>query len=100
MSQSCAILTCKRTSRALCQCCNQYLCRNHFIEHDDLLNFKLNPLVDQINELADRITGFNINQLRNYPLEKLNKWRDDCHRSIELYYKEKCQELNHFIDDI
>lgn len=65
MSQWCAFVTCKRVSRTLCQCCNQYLCRDHFIQHDDLLNLKLNSLVDQINEL----TVFDINKLLYYPLE-------------------------------
>lgn len=100
MSQSCAIVTCKRASRTLCQCCNQYLCRDHFIEHDDLLNLKLNPLVDQINQLADRLTGFSIDKILNNPLEKLDKWREDFHRIIDLYYQEKCEELHGFIDKI
>jgi polyhydroxyalkanoate synthesis regulator phasin len=100
MSQSCAIAVCKRASRALCQCCNQYLCRDHFIEHDDLLNLKLNPLVDQINELADRLTGFDLNKLRNSSLEKLNQWREDYHHNVEIYYEQKCEEVNRFIEKI
>ncbi len=100
MFQSCAIVTCRRSSRALCQCCNQYLCRDHFIEYDDLLNLKVNLLVDQINELTNRLNDFDINQLMIYPFEKLNKWRDDCYRIIEFYYEQKCQELNRFIGQI
>ncbi|CAF1564779.1 unnamed protein product, partial [Rotaria sordida] len=54
MSQPCAIDGCKRTSRALCHCCQQDLCIFHLNEHNDLLNSQLNPLVDEINTLGDR----------------------------------------------
>ncbi|CAF4136973.1 unnamed protein product, partial [Adineta steineri] len=63
MSQPCAIKTCKRASRTLCHCCNQNLCRDHFVEHDDLLNSQLNPLTDEVNALSDRLTAINLNKI-------------------------------------
>ncbi len=54
-SQPCEICGPKRTSRALCNCCQQYLCRDHLKEHDDLLNDQIEPLVDNINQLADQL---------------------------------------------
>ncbi len=63
MSQRCAIQDCKRASRTLCQCCNQNLCRDHFNEHDDLLNSQLNPLTDEMNVLSDRLRAINIDKI-------------------------------------
>jgi hypothetical protein len=97
MSQPCAITNCKRASRTLCHCCNQNLCRDHFNEHDDLLNSQLNPLTDQINELADRLTAINIDRITNESRYKLNQWRIDCHQIIDRFYEKKCQEFDRYV---
>jgi archaellum component FlaC len=99
MSQPCAIQDCKRGSRALCQCCNQNLCRDHFNEHDDLLNSQLNPLTDEMNVLSDRLTAINIDKIINESRQKLNQWRIDCHKIIDRFYEEKSQELNRFVNE-
>ncbi len=97
MSQSCAIQSCKRASRTLCHCCNQNLCRDHFNEHDDLLNSQLNPLTDEINALKDRLAALDPNKIAGDSREKLNQWRIDCHKTIDRFYEEKCQELDQFV---
>ena len=100
MSQPCAIQDCKRASRTLCHCCDQNLCRDHFNEHDDLLNFQLNPLTDEINALADRLTAINIDKIINDSRQKLNQWRIDSHKIIDQFYEKKCQELKHYLNEI
>lgn len=55
MSQACAILECKRSSCALCHCCQKNICLPHLTEHQDLLVSELNPMVDQINSFSDRL---------------------------------------------
>jgi ribosomal protein L32 len=60
-SQSCVICGSKRQSRTLCNCCQQYLCRDHLKEHDDLLNDQIERLVDDRNQLADQLKPLNIN---------------------------------------
>ncbi|CAF0856304.1 unnamed protein product [Adineta steineri] len=97
MSQPCAIKTCKRTSRTLCHCCNQNLCRDHFVEHDDLLNSHLNPLTDEINALSDRLAAINLNNITDDSREKLNQWCINCHKIIDLAYEQKFQELDQYI---
>ena len=94
MSQQCALDSCKRAARTLCQCCDQYLCREHFIEHDDLLNSQMNPLVDEINVLHDRITAIDVDKLTAESRRKLDQWRIDCHNAIDLFYERKCQEID------
>jgi hypothetical protein len=99
MSQPCAIQDCKRASRALCHCCNQNLCRDHFNKHDDLLNSQLNPLTDEINTLADRLTAINVDRITNDSRQKLNQWRIDCHKKIDEFYEEKCKELDRYVNE-
>ena len=98
MSQhQCAINDCKRASRTLCHCCNQNLCRDHFNQHDDLLNSQLNPLTDEINALADRLSAINIDKLNNDSRRKLNQWRLDSHQLIDRFYEQKCAELDQYV---
>ncbi|CAF0954965.1 unnamed protein product [Adineta steineri] len=82
---------------ALCHCCNQNLCRDHFVQHDDLLNSQLNPLTDEVNTLSDRLAAINPNNIINDSHEKLNQWRIDCHKIIDHFYEQKCQELDQYI---
>src|ERR1700722_16884972 len=99
-SRPCAISTCKKESRTLCNCCNQYLCRPHFSEHDDLLNSQLNPLADDINILGDRLNAINIQQMIGDSREKLDKWRVNSHKIIDRFYEQKCEELDRRINKI
>jgi len=95
--QQCAIKDCKRSSRTICQCCNQNLCRDHFNQHDDMLNSQLNPLTDEINALSDRLSAIKIERLTSESRKKLDKWRSDCYKIIDQYYEMKCIELEQFI---
>ncbi|CAF0954145.1 unnamed protein product [Adineta steineri] len=86
MSQPCAIKTYKRTSRTFCRCCcNQNICRDHFVEHDDLLNSHLNPLTDEINALSDRLAAISLDNITDDSCEKLNQWRINYHKIIDLF---------------
>ncbi len=93
MPLPCAIDTCKRKSRALCHCCNKNLCLDHLKEHDDSFNLQVNPLVDELNTAADQLLNINVNDLISNCRQKLDQWRDDCYKTINLFYEEKCQEL-------
>ena len=98
MSQPCAIPNCKRISRALCHCCHENLCREHFNEHADGLNNQLNPFADEINQLNDRLNHINVNNLVENLHEQLNHTRLDCYRRIDRYFDEKQQQLDEFIN--
>jgi hypothetical protein len=93
MPTPCAIETCKRKSRALCHCCNKNLCPDHLKEHDDSFNSQVNPIVDELNAVADQLSKINVDAVISNCRQKLDKWRDDCHIIIDRFYEEKCQEL-------
>jgi hypothetical protein len=59
----------------------------------------LNPLADEINALADRFTAINIDKATNDSRQKLNQWRIDCHQIIDQFYKEKCEELERYVNE-
>ena len=98
MSQSCAANKCNRTSRGVCDCCQQNLCLQHLTEHNASLLSQLDPLTDQINELDGRLKSLNIEQAFNYR-QKLEEWRDDCHQKIERLFERKSKQLDRLIDE-
>jgi hypothetical protein len=85
---------------AACICCNQYLCRDHFIEHDYFFRSKLNDLTGQINKLDSQFETFDINKITSNYLIKLDKWRDDSYEAIEKFYEKKCAEIHRYINEI
>ena len=94
MSQACAITTCKRASRALCYCCQQSLCLQHLKEHNDLLLSQLNPLIDQINCIGDRLKAINIEDKISDCRQELEQWRKHCHKKIDDFFQQKYQDIN------
>ncbi|CAF4544366.1 unnamed protein product [Rotaria socialis] len=93
MSLSCAIETCKCKSRAICHCCNTNLCPDHLKVHVDLINSRMNPLADEINTLDNQLSLLNVDQVIDKSRQKLDKWRHECHATVDRFYEEKCQEL-------
>ncbi|CAF0756500.1 unnamed protein product [Adineta ricciae] len=97
MSQPCAIQSCRRISRTLCYGCNQNFCREHMREHDSSLNSQLNPLSDEINALGDRLKSLNLKNSSSDSRQKLEKWRGDCHKTIDHFFDQKCRELERYV---
>ncbi len=97
MSQLCVVSTCKRASRTLCYGCNQNFCREHMIEHDLSLNSQLNPLSDEINALGERLKSIKLENSIEDSHQKLEKWREDCHKTIDYFFEQKCRELDRCI---
>jgi hypothetical protein len=94
MSQTCDITSCKRPSCALCHCCQQNVCLPHLKEHQDALISQLNPFVDQINALGDRLKALNTERMIGNCRQKLEQWRAECHLKIDHFFEQKCQELD------
>ncbi|CAF3418067.1 unnamed protein product [Rotaria sp. Silwood1] len=99
MSQLCSIENCIRTSRGLCDCCQQYLCLQHLNEHNALLISQLNPLTDEINALGYRLQTLNIQETIQNGRLKLEQWRQDCYQKIDSYFEQKCQELDQLVNE-
>ena len=97
MSQPCAIDNCKRASRALCHCCQQNICLPHLTEHNDQLNSQLYPLADEINTLGERLKTLNIEDIVGNCRQKLEQWRDNSHKKIDRFYKQKSQEFDDLV---
>jgi uncharacterized protein YbcC (UPF0753/DUF2309 family) len=69
--------------------------RDHFNQHDDSINSQVHSLVDQFNTAVDESFKIDVKQIIENGRQKLEHWRDDYHRIIDLFYQEKCQELEH-----
>jgi hypothetical protein len=88
---------CNRTSRGLCDCCQQHLCLQHLSEHNASLLSQLNPLTDEINALGDRLKSLDIEKAISSCLRQLEQWRDDCHQKIDRLFQQKSKELDQLI---
>ena len=98
MSQPCAATKCSRTSRGLCDCCQQQLCIQHLSEHNASLMAQLNPLTDEINSLGDRLKTLNLQKIAGNGYQKLEQWRADCYRKIDQFFEQKRQELDRLVE--
>ncbi|CAF1008125.1 unnamed protein product [Didymodactylos carnosus] len=93
-SKPCVVDGCKLSARGICDCCLQNLCRTHWHEHADLVNVQLNPLVDEINTLADDFARPKEQQNFLDIKTKLDVWRQEAVSTINEYYERKCRELD------
>jgi hypothetical protein len=94
MSDPCKIPRCTRPSFALCHCCEKPICNFHINEHSELLLAQLNPLVDEINELNNQLQSVDVDQVNSDSREKLERWRTEYHKKIDLFFEKKCRELD------
>lgn len=90
---SCAVEKCGLTSFALCNCCNKHLCMNHLKEHFERLNTKMIPMVDEINDLYNRLQQPLLNETLH--LETLEKWRLEAHQRVDSYCNSKRDYIIH-----
>ncbi|CAF4319666.1 unnamed protein product, partial [Rotaria magnacalcarata] len=69
------------------------LCRDHLKVHVDLINSRMNPLADEINTLDNQLSLLIVDEVIDKYRQKLDKWRHECHATVDRFYEEKCQEL-------
>ncbi|CAF4132386.1 unnamed protein product [Rotaria magnacalcarata] len=66
-------------------------------KHDDLIDAKLPPLVDQINSLSDQLNKGT--SLESFCVTALNQWRDNAHRTVDQFYERKRQQFEELIQE-
>ncbi|CAF1986837.1 unnamed protein product [Rotaria magnacalcarata] len=86
-------------SRGLCHCCQQNLCLQHFSEYNKLSISHLNQFNNETNILDDRLKTLNIFKIIGNSRRKLEQWREDCYTKIDLFFEQKCQELDRFANE-
>lgn len=87
MSQhSCTITGCPRISRVLCYCCNNNYCIEHLRDHNEMYLSQLYQLTNEVNQLSE--------YFRSQYRQQLDNWRYQAHQTIDLYYEQKCKELD------
>ncbi|CAF2155192.1 unnamed protein product [Rotaria magnacalcarata] len=86
-------------SRGLCHCCQQNLCLQHFSEYNKLSISHLNQFNNETNILDDRLKTLNIFKIIGNSRRKLEQWREDCYTKIDLFFEQKCQELDRLANE-
>ena len=71
----------------------------HLKQHDDILNGQLNPLVDEINSLADKLSQLYESFLVKKELAKLQTWRQEAICIVDNYYEHTCRRLKAFVSE-
>ncbi|CAF4238036.1 unnamed protein product, partial [Adineta steineri] len=98
LSRSCSISGCKHLSRALCICCNQYVCIDHLKDHSNNQNdTQLTSLTTDLNILSDRIHYTPL--VDSFFLTTLEKWRTDAYRTIDRFYETQRRHFEQFIHE-
>ncbi|CAF0981210.1 unnamed protein product, partial [Didymodactylos carnosus] len=70
----------------------------HFNDHIEAIKAQLHPLVDQINEMAEKIQNLKIEQLTNKAYEDLDQWRADIHKLVDDIYSIKRKEIEQIVE--
>lgn len=94
----CSFENCPQKSSILCYDCNKNYCPIHLKDHDQQLLDRLHPLEITAKVLFDRYEKINTNKLINEFSERLDRWKEESHRAIDQFYKEKREELKEWPD--
>ena len=73
------------------------MCMVHLNEHHHALNSKLNPLIDEVNSLSERLTSINLTKKVSACRQQLEQWRLDYHQKIDDLFGEKSRELDQLV---
>lgn len=97
MSGKCSIAKCTHPSHVLCHGCQANFCREHLFEHSNSIILQLNPLIDQVNQFDDDSQQIDPANLLQTSYQRLEEWRQQTHHIVDVYFTEKVQELDDFI---
>ena len=98
VTRSCTSPGCKHSSRAVCICCNQYLCIDHLKDHSDKqTDNHLTRLTAEINVLSDRLHHTSL--IEPYFLTTLDTWRNDAYRTIDRFYETQRRHFEQFFQE-
>ncbi|CAF4401852.1 unnamed protein product, partial [Rotaria magnacalcarata] len=86
-------------SRGLCHCCQHNLCLQHFSEYNKLSISHLNQFNNETNILDDCLKALNILKIIGNSRRKLEQWREDCYTKIDLFFEQKCPELDRLANE-
>jgi hypothetical protein len=98
LSRQCTTDKCPRLSRALCNCCDKYLCLEHLKDHADRLNEQLTPIGDQFNQLAEELNKITLGETSF--IKELDQWCFRAHQNIDHFYQRKRKEFEQFLKEV
>lgn len=67
------------------------------VEHNLSIHLQLNPLIDQTNDINNRLRGLETERLIAYTCAELDNWRLQSRQLIDDYYNDKLRELTEFL---
>ena len=97
MTSKCSLSNCDRPSQSICLGCKLSFCSEHMVDHNLSIHLQLNPLIDQTNEINNRLRSMDTNQLILTSCQELENWRIQSHQLIDDYSNEKIRQLTEYL---
>jgi len=97
VSRQCANEKCSRLSRALCNCCDNYLCLDHLKDHSDRLNEQLTPISDEFDQVTEELNRISLEETSF--IKNLDKWCLQAHQCVDYFYQQKRKEFEIFLEE-
>lgn len=97
MATKCSLPNCDRPSQSICLGCRLAFCPEHMVEHNLSIHLQLNPLIDQTNDINNRLRTLDTDRLISYTCAELENWRIQSHQLVDDYVNEKIRELTEFL---
>ncbi|CAF0743966.1 unnamed protein product [Didymodactylos carnosus] len=97
--KQCQITSCKRKVETHCYHCNQDVCGKHFNQHKQEIKDQIYPLVDEINELKDKLNHFEFFDSMKQIYDKLEVWKYESHQFIDQLYTQKYHEIEMLVKE-
>lgn len=94
MPQACEISDCGSPSLGTCRCCQRCLCREHFVEHDQSIRSALDQLTNELDDLVEQLSRFDLDAVLMDASQSLDRWRFAAYEAIDQFYQRQCMKIH------
>ncbi|CAF1937755.1 unnamed protein product [Rotaria magnacalcarata] len=85
----CQTSSCFHSPIAICLHCQQHLCVEHLLQHNEQLICQANMHCDEFNRVTEEIEKMSFNEQFTSAEEDLNDWLNDQMKKLDKVYEEK-----------
>ncbi|CAF3295637.1 unnamed protein product [Rotaria socialis] len=85
----CQTSSCLHSPIAICLHCQQHLCVEHLLQHNEQLVCQANIQCDEFNRITEQIEKMSFNEQFTSAEEDLNDWLNDQMKKLDKVYEEK-----------
>ncbi|CAF1148782.1 unnamed protein product [Didymodactylos carnosus] len=83
-----------------CVCCDEYVCLEHMLEHQNLVKVERDKLLEKANETYVKLSAIELVDNRTKLYAPLSKWKIDVTEKLQKIYDEKFHEINQLYEEM